>query len=680
MPIYRFDPFVFDTACRSLRAGDDGDERELRYKTACLLQCFLQRPDHLWSKDELLEAVWDDVVVGEAVVFQTLSELRKELAAGTAEKQIQTVKGKGYRWVGSSPELLDGAPEEPEAEAKPTTAGPTRGNRFGQVALGLAAVLILVVGLGWIWQQSNAPAVPDDGQEPRVLLLSDRSPDDPIWMGETRRGLLLMVTTLLGSSGGVETVMLDSSDQWIFKSAEDLQTKARAASHLTELLGVRYVVFTDLSALGDGAYRVGYSVYAGERRLESDAFDGDSLLSGAEDLAAKIADALKVPAPNRQVSLSFSNDGRALNAFSEGEQAYERGDMAIAVGWFEKALSLDPEFPWAQVALARAREDQGEAAAAESLLHEALTAARASEDFYLQVECLNLLARQALRSGNSEALLDYQRQIQEAAWRWGDRRVEASALRMQGNYHMQLRAFDEAVSSYEASLKVAESAGDRVAVAHAVNNLGAVALQRQDLESARNFFTRAVDAYGELGNSWFQVGPLANLGMVARQLGEPDAAEQHLQQALKLSRENGNPAYSARILSSLGLLRSTEGDKEQAAQAIEESFQLLREIKDDAGAARVGFNLAQVYLDLERFDLLPELLTFCEQQLGTTEPHLFVLWAEYHDRVQEPRLAFGRMKEAKAASRGEWSEEHEARLDLYHRKWVQDAGRPVPTS
>ncbi|HEX6834255.1 MAG TPA: putative peptide modification system cyclase [Rudaea sp.] len=54
----------------------------------------------------------------------------------------------------------------------------------------------------------------------------------------------------------------------------------------------------------------------------------------------------------------------ALRAYSLGQKAYAAGDMTEAVGHYEQALKLDPEFAMAHIAIARVRLNAGENSAA----------------------------------------------------------------------------------------------------------------------------------------------------------------------------------------------------------------------------------------------------------------------------------------------------------------------------
>lgn len=66
----------------------------LKRNQALLLQFFLEDPTAIHSKDAIMDSVWQDKVVSEQVVFQTISQLRAILG----DSAIQTFSKKGYKW------------------------------------------------------------------------------------------------------------------------------------------------------------------------------------------------------------------------------------------------------------------------------------------------------------------------------------------------------------------------------------------------------------------------------------------------------------------------------------------------------------------------------------------------------------------------------------------------------
>ena len=66
----------------------------LKRNQAVLLNFFLSNPEGIHSKDTILDVVWQDRVVSEQVVFQTISQLRALLG----DDAIKTFSKKGYKW------------------------------------------------------------------------------------------------------------------------------------------------------------------------------------------------------------------------------------------------------------------------------------------------------------------------------------------------------------------------------------------------------------------------------------------------------------------------------------------------------------------------------------------------------------------------------------------------------
>jgi len=66
----------------------------LKQNQALLLDFFLANPEGIHSKDAIMDVVWQDKVVSEQVVFQTISQLRAIFGSNA----IRTFSKKGYKW------------------------------------------------------------------------------------------------------------------------------------------------------------------------------------------------------------------------------------------------------------------------------------------------------------------------------------------------------------------------------------------------------------------------------------------------------------------------------------------------------------------------------------------------------------------------------------------------------
>ncbi|MDH7798170.1 MULTISPECIES: winged helix-turn-helix domain-containing protein [unclassified Beijerinckia] len=92
--VYRFIGFELDPQRGELR-GPDGLAIKLRPKTFEMLRLFATHPGRVLSKQDLMEAVWPNIHVGEDSLFQCVRELRAAL--GDERRQIiRLASGGGY--------------------------------------------------------------------------------------------------------------------------------------------------------------------------------------------------------------------------------------------------------------------------------------------------------------------------------------------------------------------------------------------------------------------------------------------------------------------------------------------------------------------------------------------------------------------------------------------------------
>jgi DNA-binding winged helix-turn-helix (wHTH) protein len=96
-PAYVWDQWRFEpTECRLTR---DGVIVPLPAKTLDLLATLLRRAPRLLTKEEILASVWKDAAVEEGNIAFHVAALRKALDEGDGPSAIETVRGRGYRFV-----------------------------------------------------------------------------------------------------------------------------------------------------------------------------------------------------------------------------------------------------------------------------------------------------------------------------------------------------------------------------------------------------------------------------------------------------------------------------------------------------------------------------------------------------------------------------------------------------
>jgi DNA-binding winged helix-turn-helix (wHTH) protein/Tol biopolymer transport system component len=181
---YRFDEFTLDVAARKLLRGSTATALPSRAFDA--LVYLIERRDGLVQKNELIDAIWADVVVTDDSLTHAISVLRRALADERAHpKYIETVPRRGYRFVGavrtdqaSAPEpaaeTAASEPNAPDLKPAPTSSPPARRQaRTAWISAGAAAVAAgaaLAAIFAWPAPSNNAGA--------RAVWLSQPSPPE----------------------------------------------------------------------------------------------------------------------------------------------------------------------------------------------------------------------------------------------------------------------------------------------------------------------------------------------------------------------------------------------------------------------------------------------------------------------------------------------------------------------
>jgi predicted ATPase/DNA-binding winged helix-turn-helix (wHTH) protein len=95
---YAFGEYVLDLQLFQLRRGDE--VVPLEPKVFDVLRYLVEHHDRVATKRELLDALWPNEVVTEAVLPTNINALRRALGQGRGAKQpIETVHGRGYRFA-----------------------------------------------------------------------------------------------------------------------------------------------------------------------------------------------------------------------------------------------------------------------------------------------------------------------------------------------------------------------------------------------------------------------------------------------------------------------------------------------------------------------------------------------------------------------------------------------------
>jgi TolB-like protein/DNA-binding winged helix-turn-helix (wHTH) protein len=159
-----FGPFQLDAGRRRLTRG--GEVIKLPAKQLDTLLYFVENPNRVIEKDELLAAVWPGRIAEEGSLSQTIYLLRRALQADEAERYIVAVPGRGYRFVadvvrppeGSPGGMMPAGSEPPDGTAKIPRPVVSRAGypRWAPIA-GVVGTLVILGVAAWAFRRAPAP-------------------------------------------------------------------------------------------------------------------------------------------------------------------------------------------------------------------------------------------------------------------------------------------------------------------------------------------------------------------------------------------------------------------------------------------------------------------------------------------------------------------------------------------
>jgi TolB-like protein/DNA-binding winged helix-turn-helix (wHTH) protein len=368
--ILLFGSFRFDRRSKLLFRCGEGDDRyrpvSVGSRALTVLGVLTERPGDLVSRDEIMRVAWPGLTVEEGNLTVQISTLRRILDAGSeGESCIQTVSGRGYRFVRSvtypgeqSPTAEPAPPDDQFEIATGISAGreSTRSWRWLAVGSGVVTIIALVVAVVWLGGRTGRTVVP-----PRLSLvvlpfqnLSGDPKDDYLADGITDD-----LTSDLSHIPGVSVAARESA--YTFKG------KAVDVRQVGHALGVRYVLEGSARRIED-TLRINVQLTSAESGLHlwSDRFDERiaDLNGGQERIVIRMGDQLGI-------SLVEIENARSLRERPTNPDAFDLILRARAIGhlpWslerneekralFEHALSLDPTSIYAKTGVAYSLTD-----------------------------------------------------------------------------------------------------------------------------------------------------------------------------------------------------------------------------------------------------------------------------------------------------------------------------------
>ena len=348
-PRLRFDRYVLDLERGCLVSGNK--EVALRPKTFDFLRYLATNPGRLVSKDELLAAVWPNVIVSDDSIVQCVTELRHALGDHD-QRMIKTVQRRGYRFeVALSVESRPQPTDDPDLSvANDAHQASTRGpHGLGRprhtkmlAAIGAFGMLTMALGASWWWFGTRDPPVTTPPPSIAILPFHNLS-DDPD-QEYFAAGLTADLTTDLSRLPGAIVIA--------HATAQTFKGRTVDARQVGRDLHVRYL-------LEGSVYRLGNEVRINVQLVDADTGahlwaerferERDQIAAWENEIVGRIANTLNLRLTrlesertmrerrNNPEAYDLTARGWALVYTAKKPEAYKAARVL-----FEQALALDP--------------------------------------------------------------------------------------------------------------------------------------------------------------------------------------------------------------------------------------------------------------------------------------------------------------------------------------------------
>lgn len=181
---FAFGQYRFDRTDRTL-TGAQG-EVKLPPRVLAVLECLLERPGRVVSKQTLLDAGWPDAAVSEGSLTEAIGQIRQALGDSSQSPQfVQTVHRRGYRFI--APVAVEAAAPPAPLSLVPPLTTPPRDLPLGQPAAPAespssrrrltyaAAGAAVAIAAGGLWYL-NALGTSEVGRRSTITLRTEQAP------------------------------------------------------------------------------------------------------------------------------------------------------------------------------------------------------------------------------------------------------------------------------------------------------------------------------------------------------------------------------------------------------------------------------------------------------------------------------------------------------------------------
>jgi TolB-like protein/DNA-binding winged helix-turn-helix (wHTH) protein/Flp pilus assembly protein TadD len=354
-PRLRFGLFEADLGSGELTKN--GRRVRLQEQPFQLLAVLLEHPGQLVTRQQLQEVLWPQTTVDyDHGLNKAVSKIRDALGdSADSPRFVETVASRGYRFLADVTVVNEqghAAPvaADPIAPASSTDVSPTPArNRLGGYALGFAAAVVIAGGLAWFARPARPalPTVRAIAVLPLTNIAKDASQD---FFAD---GMTDELITQLGRISAIRVISRSSAMAY--------KDTSKPLAEIARELHVDAVVEGSVLREGDRVRISAQLIQApDDAQVWAESYEGD--LRDTLTLQSKVAQAIarQIKATvNRQEQAALEKtrvvNPQAYENYLKGRYFWNKrtgDDLKKAIGYFRKAVEIDPGYAEAYSGLA----------------------------------------------------------------------------------------------------------------------------------------------------------------------------------------------------------------------------------------------------------------------------------------------------------------------------------------
>ncbi len=298
-----------------------------------LLFLFVQNPNKVFSKDDIIAKVWSGKYVTENSIDKSISKLRKLFSEHNQDDFIKTSYGKGFIFV-SDVSLLDESPTGPGSNPKVS--------RFKAYVIG-AMLLFIVLIVAVVNKRSTE-------NKPNSLLLIISSADASGNEGWLNTSAAVYLGQVFGMSDNVYLKNIDQRPKYQNRE-QYISTQWRISPNLQ--------VVTSKTIQNDHSYTVELSVTNKSQLKQSRSFTNQNLALAMRAASKWLSSVFVESNPLGAIDSQIPNDSYLIELYMHGLASYAQGEFDSAENYYQLCLQKKPDFLLAKLELARVKSALG---------------------------------------------------------------------------------------------------------------------------------------------------------------------------------------------------------------------------------------------------------------------------------------------------------------------------------